>query len=187
MAIDVSKLSDSQLELASQIATEAQRQGIDPNYAVAQAYQESRLSQYVGEGDKRKPLVSNQDAYGVMQITPATARGFGFTKEDLMTPEDNIRAGVAIMKHNLDKYQDPATALLAYHQGEPTVDKYLKTNDLSHLGDKGLDYVAKINQNYDLAHNTGYYQEPQAVPVAAPQDKNAAPKQNINWLELVQK
>jgi len=181
MAIDVSKLSDSQLELASQIATEAQRQGIDPNYAVAQAYQESRLSQYVGEGDKRKPLVSNQDAYGVMQITPATARGFGFTKEDLMTPEDNIRAGVAIMKHNLDKYQDPATALLAYHQGEPTVDKYLKTNDLSHLGDKGLDYVAKINQNYDLAHNTGYYQEPQAVPVAAPQDKNAAPKQNINW------
>jgi len=174
MAIDVSKLSDSQLELASQIATEAQRQGIDPNYAVAQAYQESRLSQYVGEGDKRKPLVSNQDAYGVMQITPATARGFGFTKEDLMTPEDNIRAGVAIMKHNLDKYQDPATALLAYHQGEPTVDKYLKTNDLSHLGDKGLDYVAKINQNYDLAHNTGYYQEPQAVPVAAPQAPQAS-------------
>lgn len=180
MGIDVSKLNDSQLEMAVMITEEAKRQGIDPNYAVAQAYQESRLRQYdpkTENSDKKQPLMSNQNAYGIMQILPSTAGGFGFSKEDLITPEGNIRAGVAIMKHNLDKYQDPSTALLAYHQGEPTVDKYLKNNDLKHIGDKGLEYVAKINENYDLTKNTGYYQPEEN---AAPSIEEVAPPK-MNW------
>ncbi len=148
--LSLETLSSEQKDLARQIGDEAVKIGIDPDLAIAQAFQESGIKQFTGDGKEKKVLKSDSDAYGIMQVTPNTAKSIGYTKEDLDNPETNIRVGLTLMKNYLDKYEAPDLALMAYHQGEPTVDKYLEKKDLSILGPKGKDYVLSIGSNYDF-------------------------------------
>lgn len=146
MAIPFKELSPHQLAVAQTIADEAVRQGVDPDLMLAQAYQESGFNHLVTKEGKRVPNVSDQGAFGAMQILPATA-GNKFDPADL---KQNVEHGVSLMKSYIDKYKSPELALLAYHQGEGTADKYAKTNDMKVLGDKGIDYVLQIGKNYDF-------------------------------------
>jgi hypothetical protein len=160
MALNANELTDSQKEFAIRVGDEAVRQGIDPDLAIAQAFQESRLHNFTKENKVTESNLNDlksPHAYGIMQITPDTAKTLGLGAEDLKDPDKNIQAGVGLMKKYLDKYQDPAMALMAYHQGPGAVDKYLKNNDFNSFGPKGKDYVLKIGDNYDLENNTGYY------------------------------
>ena len=160
MAIDFKSLSPEQKQYANLIATEAEAAGIDPNLALAQAYQESGFNHYAGDGKEKKILKSESDAYGLMQITPDTAKTFGVNKDDLLDPNTNVRLGMQIMKKYLDKYGRPDYALMAYHQGEGTVDKYIEKDfDPKVLGPKGKDYIQIINGNYDLNQNSGLVEE----------------------------
>lgn len=97
--IDIESLSPEQKEMAVAIGDSAIKAGIDPDLAIAQAFTESRLNHFVGEGKGRHVIKSDQDAYGVMQITPALAKAYGYSKEDLLNPVKNVQAYVEIMKN----------------------------------------------------------------------------------------
>ena len=81
-----SKRTHSQREVARMVEDEATRQGVDPNFALAIAEQESRF---------RQSARSGVGAIGVMQLMPATAAGLGVNPYDT---RENIRGGVKYIK-----------------------------------------------------------------------------------------
>jgi len=81
-----SKRTPSQQEVARMVEDEAIRQGVDPNFALAIAEQESRF---------RQSARSAVGATGVMQLMPGTAAGLGVNPYDT---RDNIRGGVKYIK-----------------------------------------------------------------------------------------
>jgi len=102
------------------IGGEAQRQGVDPAFAMAVAWQESGW---------QADVVSWAGAVGVMQLLPATADWVGTTMlGETVTPSDarsNVRAGVTLLRHYLDRYDgDRALVLAAYYQGQTAADRH---------------------------------------------------------------
>lgn len=81
-----SKRTHSQREVARMVEDEAIRQGVDPDFALAIAEQESRF---------RQSARSGVGAIGVMQLMPATAAGLGVNPYDT---RENIRGGVKYIK-----------------------------------------------------------------------------------------
>jgi soluble lytic murein transglycosylase-like protein len=79
--------------------------GVDPDLVAAVLYVESKGDPYT---------VSPAGAMGLMQITPGTANHLGV--EDVLDPEENIRAGVKYLSWLINKYDEPS-ALLAYNAG----------------------------------------------------------------------
>src|SRR5881409_19014 len=66
---------------------------------------------------------SPKGALGLMQLMPATAREYGVTNP--FNPSENVRAGVAYLRHLLDRYEDnEMLALAAYNAGPGAVDKH---------------------------------------------------------------
>jgi hypothetical protein len=59
--------------------------------------------------------VSRKGAVGLMQLMPDTAKGLGV--EDLNNPVQSIFGGAQYLSQGLDKYKDPARALMYYHGG----------------------------------------------------------------------
>lgn len=93
------------------VAQTARRYGVDPSLALAIAYQESGFQQRV---------VSSVGAVGVMQVLPSTGRGLereAGRPLDLSSTEDNITAGVLLLRQ-LQRSEGSTEALLAgYYQG----------------------------------------------------------------------
>ena len=177
MAIPFKELSPHQMAVANTIADEAVRQGVDPDLMLAQAYQESGFNHLIKREGKMVPNVSDQGAFGAMQILPTTA-GEKFDPSDL---KQNVEHGVSLMKSYIDKYKSPELALLAYHQGEGTADKYAKTNDMKVLGDKGIDYVLQIGKNYDF----GQFSQPKGKEDTEDYRTYAAPKEKMGEDESI--
>jgi soluble lytic murein transglycosylase-like protein len=57
-------------------------------------------------------------AYGLMQLTPATAERF---KVNICDPEDNVRGGVRYLRHLHARFRNPFYILAAYNAGEQTL------------------------------------------------------------------
>lgn len=106
--------------MAELIVAEAQRQGVPSSFALAVAWQESGW---------QPGVVSSAGAIGIMQLLPSTADwvassmlGYGV---NLWDPASNVRAGVALLKHYLDRYGgDRSLALAAYYQGQAGTDRH---------------------------------------------------------------
>jgi soluble lytic murein transglycosylase-like protein len=84
--------------------------------------------------------VSSAGAIGVMQVMPATAEGAGpfllHRHADVHDLADNIELGTAILKNNLDRYNNALDkALVAYYAGPGAV------TDWSHLNADERRYV----------------------------------------------
>ena len=81
------------------------------------------------ESGWRPNVVSRAGAVGVMQLTPATADwvattmlGHGIKLRDARS---NVEAGVALLRHYLDRYHgDRRLTLAAYYQGQTAADRH---------------------------------------------------------------
>jgi soluble lytic murein transglycosylase-like protein len=101
------------------IVAEATAQGVPPALALAIAWQESGWQQGV---------VSSAGAIGIMQLIPASgewvAQSMLGEPVNLYDPASNVRAGVRLLRHYLDRYGDRTLALAAYYQGQTAVDRH---------------------------------------------------------------
>ena len=101
----------SKAQVRQMVAATARRHGVPPSLAVAVAYQESGFQQRV---------VSGANAIGVMQVLPSTgrvlARQHGISL-DLLDPQDNITAGVLLLRQLLRSEGTDEGALAGYYQG----------------------------------------------------------------------
>lgn len=95
---------------------------------------------------------SDAGAVGLMQLTPATAKGIAqytggsrFRLSDLTNPDINIRYGAWYLAHLLAKYRNERLALAAYNAGQENVDRWQQ----EHVGiqfDETKDYIAKVER-----------------------------------------
>jgi N-acetylmuramoyl-L-alanine amidase len=102
---------------ATAIASTATRHGVDPALAMAVAYQESGFNQ-------RRVSVAN--AIGTMQVIPSSGRWASDLVGrplDLMEVNDNITAGVVILKSLLASAPSREQAIAGYYQGLGSVRK----------------------------------------------------------------
>jgi soluble lytic murein transglycosylase-like protein len=102
------------------IVAEATAQGVPPGLALAVAWQESGW---------RQGVVSSAGAIGIMQLIPASgswvAESMLGEPVDLYDAGSNVRAGVRLLAHYLDRYGgDRSLALAAYYQGQTAVDRH---------------------------------------------------------------
>lgn len=120
MPASMAALVAQRQDVAGLIVAEARRQGVPSSFALAVAWQESGW---------QPGVVSSAGAIGVMQLLPSTADwiagsmlGHGV---DLWDPASNVQAGVALLRHYLDRYGgDRPLALAAYYQGQAGTDRH---------------------------------------------------------------
>ncbi len=102
------------------IVAEARRFGVPAPLALAVAWQESGW---------RQGVTSHAGAVGVMQLLPSTAEWVGSSmlhqRVDIRNTTHNVRAGVRLLRHYLDRYRgNTALVLAAYYQGQSAVDRH---------------------------------------------------------------
>lgn len=86
--------------------------------------------------------ISEKGAYGLMQLTPATAEAL---EVDLCKPEENVRGGMELLHRLNEKYQNPVYVLAAYNAGEPAVDEARGIPAFPET----VSYIAKILNEFD--------------------------------------
>lgn len=171
MALDFEKLSKEQKDNAYLIGSKAEKAGVDPDLALALAWQENRFNS-VG--------VSPKGAIGIMQIMPDTAKTYGYTKEDLDDKNHNIDLGLTILKDHLTKYDNnPRASLVAYNAGPKVADRYLKNKeDPTVLPEETKNYLESIHEIHPLAGDTvdtaeeapSFFEPTEALPPHLKQD-----------------
>jgi hypothetical protein len=80
-------------------------------------------------------------AYGLMQLTPATAERFSV---DICDPEDNVRGGVRYLRHLHARFRNPFYILAAYNAGEQTL---IERNGLPPFPET-LTYIARVMDDF---------------------------------------
>jgi hypothetical protein len=149
-AIDWSKLSLDQLNIAEKVVMEAEKQGVDPSLALSFANIESNYSQ---------SAKSSAGAIGVMQLMPGTAKDLNVDPNDL---DQNITGGIKYIKQNYDKYKDPYLTAIAYNAGPSVADKFFASKDPSILPAETVNYVSKLGDLYTPTVNVTPTETPQA-------------------------
>ncbi|MFZ0341041.1 MAG: lytic transglycosylase domain-containing protein [Gaiellaceae bacterium] len=95
---------------------------------------------------------SDAGAVGLMQLTPATAKGIAqytggsrFRLSDLTNPDINIRYGAWYLGHLLARYGNERLALAAYNAGQENVDRWQQAHEGIQF-EETKDYVAKVER-----------------------------------------
>lgn len=108
----------SRSEMRQMVADTARRHGVDPQLMVALSYQESGW-------DHR--AVSPANAIGVMQVIPSSgqwASSLVGRDLNLLDPQDNVTAGVVIMRSLLRSAGSTDEAIGGYYQGLGSVNQH---------------------------------------------------------------
>jgi hypothetical protein len=129
-----SKRTPSQQEVARMVEDEAIRQGVDPNFALAIAEQESRF---------RQSARSAVGATGVMQLMPGTAAGLGVNPYDT---RDNIRGGVKYIKQLQGMFGSRYDLIAAGYNAGPHRQS-LQNGQIPNIPET-QDYVKKVSAYY---------------------------------------
>ncbi|HVM24533.1 MAG TPA: LysM peptidoglycan-binding domain-containing protein [Candidatus Limnocylindrales bacterium] len=113
-------LMQRRAEVRRVIVEEAERYDVPVALALAVAWQESGWQQGV---------VSRAGAIGVMQLLPSTGEWVGEAMlgapVDLANLRQNVRAGVRLLAHYLDRYDGNVDLVLAaYYQGQTAADRH---------------------------------------------------------------
>ena len=105
----------------------ARAEGLDPALLAAVIYQESKF---------RTDARSSSGAIGLMQLTPATAKGIAlrtggtaFHVSDLTDPAINIRYGAWYLHDLFTKYNSVRLVLAAYNAGQGNVDRWRRAGE----------------------------------------------------------
>lgn len=107
----------SRAQMRALVARTAKKFKVPPELAMAIAYQESGFNMRA---------VSVANAIGCMQVIPSSgvwASRLVGRRLDLLDPEDNVTAGVAIIAALLRSAKDERTAIAGYYQGLGSVNK----------------------------------------------------------------
>ena len=138
------KLSKDQIANATKIIAKAHELGVDPELALAVAWQESK---FINQDNP------DSGAIGIMQVMPANAKGLNIKVADLRNPDINIESGVKILKENLERYEgNPRAALVAYNASPTTADKYIKEKEsFDVLPQETRNYLENIHTFYPLS------------------------------------
>jgi hypothetical protein len=114
-SLDCPIVSSDASSVRTLIESEAKRQGVDVELALAISDQETRLGTHM-KADK----ATDKGARGVMQLTPDTARRFAVN--DVCDPADNVRGGVAYLKQLSEEFGGNILLVAsAYNAGEGRV------------------------------------------------------------------
>ncbi|MDM7831398.1 lytic transglycosylase domain-containing protein [Cellulomonas edaphi] len=108
----------SKAEMQRKVVSTARKMGLDPALAQAIAYQESGFNH---------TAVSPANAIGVMQVIPSSgewASDLVGRHLNLLDPQDNVTAGVAILRSLVRTSPDLPRAIAGYYQGASSVRKY---------------------------------------------------------------
>ena len=143
------------MEYVAEIRAAARENDLTPGYVAAVILAESSY---------RPEAVSSADAQGLMQLLPSTAQwiagklGEEYVEGCLFDPETNLRYGCWYLGFLMDRYGgDMTCASSAYHQGQGTVDKWLRDPSISEDGltltsipsDATKTYVQRILKYYE--------------------------------------
>ncbi|KQY47813.1 LysM peptidoglycan-binding domain-containing protein [Cellulomonas sp. Root137] len=107
----------SKAEMQAKVAATARALGVDPALAQAVAFQESGF---------KHAVVSPANAIGTMQVIPTSgqwASDLVGRQLNLVNPDDNVTAGVAILRALVSNAPDLPTAIAGYYQGAASVKK----------------------------------------------------------------
>jgi hypothetical protein len=129
-----SQRTPSQQEIARMVEAEAIRQGVDPNFALAIAEQESRF---------RQSAKSAVGATGVMQLMPGTAAQLGVNPYDT---RDNIRGGVKYIKQLQGMFGNRYNLIVAGYNAGP-YRQSLQSGQIPNIPET-QDYVQKVSAYY---------------------------------------
>lgn len=104
-------------------------------------------------------MVSNQNARGIWQFIPSTAKKFGLSDVDITIPQKSTSAFVSYFSLLYNKFNDYALAITAYHHGENGISVKLEKRNaeslheiLPDLGFESANYYAKYLSIIDIAH-----------------------------------
>lgn len=107
----------SPAQMRTLVASTARTLGVDPALALAVAYQESGFDQ---------TSVSPANAIGTMQVIPSSgewASQMAGRSLNLLDPQDNVTAGVLILRSLVRTAPDLPSAIAGYYQGLASVQK----------------------------------------------------------------
>lgn len=137
--MDLSKLSDEQLDIADKVARKAKEKGLNPDFVLAMVMIES------GFDPKAK---SKKGAFGVMQLMPETAKSLGVNPHDV---DENIEGGLNLLKELVSNKKignDPYKVLAGYNASTATRNKFYESGDLSVLPDETINHMDKVSSVY---------------------------------------
>ena len=153
------------LRYSEYVRVHAAEHGLDPALVAAVIYQESKF---------RASVVSSSGAIGLMQLTPATARGIAirtggskFRTQDLFNPEINIRYGAWYLDNLFKKYGNETLVLAAYNAGQGNVDRWRSAGEGIQFPEtrayvKRVEHLTSI---YRRAWHSKLYPSRQSAPV----------------------
>ncbi|TQL03938.1 LysM peptidoglycan-binding domain-containing protein [Cellulomonas sp. SLBN-39] len=114
----VGQSTPTRAQMQEKVRATASQMGVDPALALAVAYQESGFNH---------TAVSPANAIGTMQVIPTSgewASQMVGRDLDLLDPDDNVVAGVAILRTLVRTSPDLPTAIASYYQGAGSVQRH---------------------------------------------------------------
>lgn len=124
-------------EIQQMILERCEKYNIDFAFAMAVIFKESSF---------KPSVVSKSNDYGLMQINKINhewlSEKLGIT--DFLDPEQNVTAGLYMLRDLFEKYEDPAKVLMAYNLGETGAKRLWVQNIYS------TDYAERILQQADI-------------------------------------
>lgn len=173
--MDYSKLSKEQTDIGLAIAKAAEKHGLNPDFVIPLFMGESGLAHIPS---KKTDSAGKPIAFGVAQLTPATAAMYGVP--DYMSPdaEANIDAGVRYVKDLMKNKaigHDPEKIIIGYNAGAGA--PFLKSGNLEDLLPETRAHLLNVSGHSptgELARPTAFTAEGAPTATAeAPTDGSA--------------
>ena len=130
-------------ELQPQLDSLAEKYNLDPSLFTALIKQESGFNPNAkGPVIEKFKGTPDERAIGYGQLLPSTAKEMGVDAND---PAQNLEGAAKYLSTQMDKYNNPVLALMAYNWGPTSVDRWLKNGAKpSNVPAQTADYVKRI-------------------------------------------